>query len=142
MPCREVVPLATSGVRWSPDAHKAFPLRLRAAARALLLANHRGLTGAAEGTGAGVHLPPEVLLLILKQAAHPPAAWVPALQPGQLDMGDSLSSKIGRAAEQVFLERPSARRVGLVLVVAVVGVLVLGHWRRRRGAKRGMAPDV
>jgi len=157
MPRREVVPLAASGLLWSPEAHKAFPPRFRAAARALLLANHRGLAAAAdsdspsrsgvapagsiaEGTGTAFHLPSEVLLLILGKAAHPPAAWVPALQPGQPDTGDSLTSRMCRAAEQVLREGPSARRLGPGLVVAMVGVLVLGHGRRRRSAKAGMAP--
>ncbi|GAB4821640.1 hypothetical protein N2152v2_008686 [Parachlorella kessleri] len=154
---REVVPLATSGLRWSPDAHKAFPPRLRAAARALLLANHRGLPEAAalgrasyssiafagrtvEGTGARVHLPrvhlPRVhlpVLLILEKAAHPPASWVPVLQPEQLNVGNSIPSRMCRAADHVLRERPSARRVGLMLVAAVVGALVLGRGRRRRG---------
>ncbi|GAB4821643.1 hypothetical protein N2152v2_008689 [Parachlorella kessleri] len=97
----ELVQMVASGQRWSPDeAHHAFPPAFRAATRALLLANHRGLaTPAAPGsedtaepgqkgvgtsldTGERVRLPPGVVLLILDKAAHPPAAWVPQLQPG------------------------------------------------------------
>ncbi|GAB4821644.1 hypothetical protein N2152v2_008690 [Parachlorella kessleri] len=100
---RELLQVVASGQSWSPDeAHLAFPPAFRAATRALLLANHRGLeilTPGSEYTAepgqkigarppgdsrARVRLPTGVVLLILEKAAHPPAAWVPQLQPGGL----------------------------------------------------------
>ncbi|GAB4821645.1 hypothetical protein N2152v2_008691 [Parachlorella kessleri] len=49
---RELVQVVASGQRWSPnEAHHAFPPAFRAATRALLLTNHRGLTTHTPGSG-------------------------------------------------------------------------------------------
>jgi hypothetical protein len=54
---------------WSPAHHRAWPEGFGTAAATVLLAAHRGRTGLAS-------LPPDVVLHILRLAAHPMSAWV------------------------------------------------------------------
>ncbi|GAB4822400.1 hypothetical protein N2152v2_009446 [Parachlorella kessleri] len=158
---REVVPLAASGMRWSPGTHRAFPPCFRAAATALLLANHRGWTapqavpcpdcdtdtdaglpkgrervtgcGAPAGTIARVHLPPEVVLLILEKASRPHTAWVPQLQPGVCEASASASSKLFDFIEWALTDLVGHLRpwkVGLGMVATAVGAAVVFRLRR------------
>ncbi|PRW59763.1 hypothetical protein C2E21_1800 [Chlorella sorokiniana] len=77
-----------AGAAWAegwepkPEAHARFAPRFRAAVRALLLANHRGLPGT-DHQGKPIHLPAEVLLGIVRGMAAPEAeaAWVTLVGP-------------------------------------------------------------
>ncbi|GAB4821772.1 hypothetical protein N2152v2_008818 [Parachlorella kessleri] len=131
---RELITLAASGLSWSPEAHYAFPPRFRAAARALLLANHRGVAVPDVASPASrVHLPRDVIRLVLEKAAQPPAAWVAQLQPGYqppASVGTRLLGAVEWAALQLH-EHSSMVGVGLVaMAVAAAGTsLVVGRGR-------------
>ena len=125
----------------------------------LLLANHRGLAaplGSAchgkfsdsglpksseriqEGdtracTHTRVHLPPEVVLLILNKAAHPPTAWVPQLQPGASEASTSATSRLLAVVEWAstdLLGRLKPCKVGLGVVAVAVGAAVVFRLKR------------
>ncbi|GAB4821641.1 hypothetical protein N2152v2_008687 [Parachlorella kessleri] len=145
---RELLQVVTSGQRWSPgEAHRAFPPAFCAATRALLLANHRGLaTPVAPGSGdttepqqmvdrppggtrARVQLPQGVVLLILAKAAHPPAAWVPQLQPG----GHAPRSRAGVGCWKLgvaLAAAATAAQLAMAAVTRAAGVAV-AYMRRR-----------
>lgn len=81
LPCRTLW-LAISGDGWLPESHCHYSPAFRAAAKALLLAQHR-LSRAPEAEGEGSAaasglglLPAEMLWHILALAACPVSAWM------------------------------------------------------------------
>ena len=110
------LPALMGGVEWSPEVHAAFPPAFCQAARTMLLINACRGFGAA-GEQAGVQLPADMLLRILREAARPMLDWVPEPQ--------AMCKDLSRLRRRLLIA------AGLGAALATAAVLRFA-WRRQR----------
>jgi hypothetical protein len=147
--CRHLLPTIAARLyppetlQWSKEHHTSFPPAFRAAARALLLTNQcrgfpatpaavheKGTCSGVQGRQRTVHLPADVLLLILQLAAHPPFPWL--LQPALAEASQAsctrlpwlLQPALAQASQASYTPLPWLRLTISTLVVAATAVCV------------------